>query len=465
MSTWKRIVLACVSLLALWVAPTGVASAQVKVTAATPASAYQGTIALDVVVSGSGFNNSAKVEYFVSGTTNPGGITVRSVKYTSASELVTTIEVSSTADPANFDIVVTLDSGRKGKGTTLFKVNTKPNPSEPPPPAPTYPAARHWQAFTSNGGTTAATSRLYMFGGAGGAQFNWQDLNDIWVYTNAGSSGAKWTFISPGSTAPGPRHHVAWSCGGGYCVLSNGVPYYDEAWVFSESSASWSQLACNRRAPCPARRFAATMAYDPVAGRHVLFGGTYNWSSLGDTWSFSTSTMKWTNHGTASSVAPRNWAASTFVPPVGHIVLFGGFDDVSRVFGDMYLWDGSVWVPVAQVVDGTLAAVPTLMNHSMVWDPVRNRVIVTGGLKDANDTPSTDTFYVTFSSQGGGWRAAWTKASGIGCQSTAGSSDATIHPQARMAFDIPSGVQVFFGGVENLPDIGAYAYDNTVECY
>jgi len=463
MNAWNKAMVACVSLMVLVIAPAVAAPPRVTVSAAAPSAAYQGDT-LDVVVSGSGFEPSAKVQYFVTGTTNPGGITVRSVRFTSSAELVTTIEVSSTADLANFDIVVTLDSGRKGKGTTLFTVNAKGNPNNPPPTAPTYPAARHWHAFASNGGTTASSSRLYMFGGAGGAQIEWQDLNDLWVYTNAGSTGARWTFVPAGSTAPGPRHHAAWSCGGGYCVLSNGVPSYEEAWVFSESSASWSQLACSRRAPCPTRRMAAAMAYDSAAGRHVLFGGTYNWASLGDTWSFSTGTLKWTNHGSASGVPARNWAAATYVPPTGRVALFGGFDDRSRVFDDMYLWSGSAWTPVAQVIDGTMAAVPTLMNHSMAWDPVGNRLIVTGGLKDLNDTPNTDTFYVTFTSQGGGWRAAWTKASGIGCQSSAGSSDTIIHPQARMAFDIPSRAQVFFGGVENLPEAGAWAYDNTVEC-
>jgi hypothetical protein len=163
-------------------------------------------------------------------------------------------------------------------------------------------------------------------------------------------------------------------------------------------------------------------------------------------------------------VAPREWAAATFVPPVGRVVLFGGFDGRSVLFDDMYFWNGTVWTSVQQVVDGTMTAVPTLMNHSMVWDPIAKRLIVTGGLKDVNDTPNIDTFYVTFTSQGGGWLATWTRASGIGCQSTAGSSDSMIHPQARMAFDVPSGTQVFFGGVENLPEVGAWAYENTVEC-
>jgi hypothetical protein len=124
MSKWQRITVTLFSLFVLGLAPIGVAFAQVKVTAATPASAYQGS-SLDVIVSGSGFDRTAKVQYFVSGTTNPGGIEVRSVRFTSSRELVTTIDVADTALLAYFDIQVTLDSGRKGKGTTLFSVRSR----------------------------------------------------------------------------------------------------------------------------------------------------------------------------------------------------------------------------------------------------------------------------------------------------------------------------------------------------
>ena len=125
MNAWKKVVFACIALLALGLIPVGAALAQVRVTAANPASAQQGTIALDVVVSGNGFDPSAKVSYFVSGTTNPGGITVRRVAYRNSKELVTTIDVDDAAVLAYYDIQVTLQSGRKGKGTTLFSVTRK----------------------------------------------------------------------------------------------------------------------------------------------------------------------------------------------------------------------------------------------------------------------------------------------------------------------------------------------------
>ena len=255
MKTYKQFGLALVALLVLGFAPAGTAFAQIKVTAATPSSTEQGTIALDVVVNGSGFDKTAMVDYFVTGTTNPGGISVRKVVFHSSKELVTTIDVADTADLASFDIQVRLQNGRKGKGTTLFSVKPKPNSPPNSEPPPTYPRARYWHTFTSNGGETAATSRLYMYGGDGGADTNWMPVSDhLWVYTNAGSTGAAWTFIPQGTSGPGSRNHHGWSCGGGQCVLangSNGVSATNETWVFTESSQTWSQISCTgRRAVC-----------------------------------------------------------------------------------------------------------------------------------------------------------------------------------------------------------------------
>ena len=465
MNVWTRIGLSCLSVLAAALAPIGVATAQIKVTSATPSSAYQGSVGLDVVVSGSGFDNSAKVQYFVSGTMESGGIRVNKVVVRNSRELVTTIDVADTANLANFDIEVTLDSGRKGKGTTLFLVKRRPD-EEPPPP--TYPPGRYWHAFTSNGGTSAATSRLYMFGGDGGQQLDWQTLGDLWVYTSAGSTGATWTYVPQGSIVPGPRKHFGWSCGGGICISSNGsngLVVLKETWVFKESLQTWTQVNCGRRYVCPPARMFPTMAYDQSRGTHVLFGGSNGSTALNDTYTFSPGTMTWVNHGSGSVPSPRSRAAAAFVPALGRIVLFGGQQEWVRALDDMYFWSGSAWTPIQQVVDGTMTAVPSLHSHSVAWDPAANRLIVTGGLVDVSDTPNPTTYYVTFSNPGGGWRAAWTRAVGVGCQAAGGSSpDAVIHPQSRMAFDIPSGTQVYFGGIEAVNDLGPVAYDNTVEC-
>jgi hypothetical protein len=456
MSAWKRIVVACVSLLALGIIPVGVAFAQVKVTAATPASAYQGTLALDVIVSGSGFNNSAKVQYFVSGTTNPGGIVVRKVTFRSSTELVTTIDVAETADLNSFDIVVALDSGRKGKGTTLFSVKAKPN--SPPPsndPPPTYPAARAWHAFTSNGGSAFEAPRLYMYGGSGS---DWNVVPaDLWFYSVVTHA---WTLVTPQGTArPGSRAHNGLSCGGGFCLLEdglNGVGLVDETWLYSEATNAWTQVTCGRRAPCPSQRMMVTMAFDPARGNHLLFGGKGSTSGLNDTLTFDPATLKWTVKSPTFKPSERNRAAALHVPGVG-IVMHGGQNYYgSAALCDMYAWDGSNWARIDYDVNQPH---PCLHSHDLAWDG--GALVVTGGYVNTSDTPSLTNWRFTFASDGRS--GAWAQAGRGSCYPIDG-TDAEIHPGARAAYGASTATRVYFGGEMNGPN-GVIRYGNTVECY
>jgi len=97
-------------------------AAQVQVNSANPNSAAQGTINLDVAVGGSGFKKGAHSQFFLTGTTNPGGITVNSTAFVNANQLTANISVASTANIASFDIQVRNADGRTGKGTGLFSV-------------------------------------------------------------------------------------------------------------------------------------------------------------------------------------------------------------------------------------------------------------------------------------------------------------------------------------------------------
>jgi hypothetical protein len=55
---------------------TAAASAQITVSSTTPNAAAQGTINLNVTVSGKGFKKGAQAQWFVTGSTNPGGVTL-----------------------------------------------------------------------------------------------------------------------------------------------------------------------------------------------------------------------------------------------------------------------------------------------------------------------------------------------------------------------------------------------------
>jgi len=101
------------------------AQGQIQVTASDPMAAEQGTINLNVKVTGKGFKNGAKAKWFVTGSTDTGGVTVNSTTFVSSTEVTANITVDDAAAVSNFDIQVTNADGRGGKGTELFKVTAK----------------------------------------------------------------------------------------------------------------------------------------------------------------------------------------------------------------------------------------------------------------------------------------------------------------------------------------------------
>lgn len=131
------------------------AAPPVRVSAADPNSAPQATLDLDVTVSGSGFDSSAAVDFFVTGTANPGGVTVKKVTVLGSKKLVARIDVADAAVIADFDIHVKLSGGRKGKGTSLFRVTAKVTD---PCAAPDL----DFPAFTFRGATETTEEVIYV---------------------------------------------------------------------------------------------------------------------------------------------------------------------------------------------------------------------------------------------------------------------------------------------------------------
>jgi hypothetical protein len=101
------------------------AQAPVQVAAADPPAAAQGTVNLNVKITGKGFKKGAAAKFLVSGTNDTGGVTVNSTSFVSASELTANIDVTDAAAIANFDIAVLNSDGRGGKGTELFVVTAR----------------------------------------------------------------------------------------------------------------------------------------------------------------------------------------------------------------------------------------------------------------------------------------------------------------------------------------------------
>lgn len=334
-------------------------------------------------------------------------------------------------------------------GTPLASAARPDRP--PPPPPPTEPPARAWHGFAGNGSAAPDASRLYLFGGSGS---DWLALSDLWYYRVAD---ARWTLAPTGRVKPGPRQHMGFSCGAGRCVAANGAYFstVKETWIYTEASGTWAQADC-KRYTCPSARQMPTMAYDGARVYHLLFGGLSNATNLGDTYTFSNTTSRWTLQSPPDSPSARRSAAAAFVgEPVNRVVLLGGQIQRAAVLCDMWSWTGSTWEEVEQINwnDG-----PCLHSHSMAWDGAQ--LVVTGGYVDYSDTPNDAVW--TFSFTEDGTAGAWSYKSDL-YPNTKCTGAGVIHPGARMAYDRPSGKKVFFGGEENIKG-GAVRYDDLTVC-
>ena len=105
---------------------------KVTVTAADPPSAVQGDIT-DVYIDGTGFDTGSTARFIVTGTRDDTQITVLEppVFDHATGKLKAKIKVKDAALPVEYDIEVKTSSGRRGKGTTLFRVEHKEGQEDP----------------------------------------------------------------------------------------------------------------------------------------------------------------------------------------------------------------------------------------------------------------------------------------------------------------------------------------------
>jgi len=91
------------------------------VSAANPASARQGTVTLDVQISGSGFDDGSQASWQLNGVPYP-KIAVNGTKFLSSTSLTANITIAVDAAPVTYDIAVVTRTGKKGIGAELFTV-------------------------------------------------------------------------------------------------------------------------------------------------------------------------------------------------------------------------------------------------------------------------------------------------------------------------------------------------------
>lgn len=227
-----------------------------------------------------------------------------------------------------------------------------PSVASPVLPQNASPTARYGAAMASY---VAPGSSSYMnvmlFGGANSSGYV---FNDTWIFTTVNDT---WTNIIPFlhcnvSSCPSGRHDAAASflqnnafnnqtvLFGGCTVASPGwaesAPpcsgaagaILNDTWVFTDPSPGWGKWNWTRlpTSVAPSPRFDAAIAFAPVYGSLILFGGCGPGGAcpLGDTWQFNGS--GWTNLSITGPAARYGAAMGLIKTSLGSVedVLFGG---------------------------------------------------------------------------------------------------------------------------------------------
>ena len=259
------------------------------------------------------------------------------------------------------------------------------------------PRAEHAMAFDSQRGRTV------LFGGVGMGE---APLGDTWEW-----DGSFWTQMD--DSGPGPRsgHAMVYDSAKQVSILFGGFspaadsPVFGDTWQWD--GQDWTQLA--NSGPIP--RGAASMVFDSIRNRTVLFGGSAPVQQLLDTWEFDG--QEWTQEADTGpqvdspamafdstgarvllfdSTAVRTWSwngaswiqIAGFGPPsristaitaaASSIVLFGGGgrgDPVAR--GDSWRFDGEHWTQIQN-----FGPAPRF-GHALTFDSIRDAVVLFGG--------------------------------------------------------------------------------------
>lgn len=174
----------------------------------------------------------------------------------------------------------------------------------------------------------------------GGYKANDMLSSETWIYNFTTNN---WYQINP-LTKPTERygHTFVYDKNLGVGVFFGGryIDLMAETWFFNLSSSSWTKKTPSIN---PIKRYWSDMVYNSYEQNFIMFGGDNEQSpirALGDTWTFSSSTLQWTSIQTSASPPPRNNHAMVFDSYLNKTLLFGGFgEDYSKVYGDFWMYD------------------------------------------------------------------------------------------------------------------------------
>jgi hypothetical protein len=250
-------------------------------------------------------------------------------------------------------------------------------------------------------------------------------------------SEGRWTQLAP-PHAPPPRSEVAmaWDPVDGYVLLFGGrgcldppgctqSGFLNDTWAFKDGA--WIPVVPSGRSP-PAGD-GSGLAFDPSDREMVLFGGSACATSC-PTWTYVGGA--WTELNLTTAPSPRAQPGLAEDDADGGALLFGGVSPSNVDLNDTWLFNAGAWH-----AEAAGASPPGRVDPVMAWDPDADAVVMAGGANSANSPPSVN----------GTWNDTWSFAHGAWGK-WPGATTPTGILNAGLAEDPSTGVLVLLGGCE-----------------
>lgn len=228
-----------------------------------------------------------------------------------------------------------------------------------------------------------ARDRAYVFGGNSVGVFAY--VNDTWMFVPADMA---WHRVAVDASVVQPR---AWASaihdpvGDRMIVFGGdlGGGYYPAGDVCALSLAAppaWTALAPSG---APGARMMHAATYDAARRRMIVFGGTDGYYLLDDAWALSLGDAPaWSPlYPAGSPPAGRYLASATYDPVRDRVIVVGGVTAGGVIVNEVWaldLADGGAWTPLAPAGPQPSAR----MGHAAVYDPSGDRLVVYGGVSE-----------------------------------------------------------------------------------
>jgi DNA-directed RNA polymerase specialized sigma24 family protein len=209
-----------------------------------------------------------------------------------------------------------------------------------------------------------------------------------------------------------------------------------DTWAYDPLRNAWSE--CTTSGPSgmvaispPSPRQEQSMVFDPLTGQVILFGGAGEDGPLGDTWSCEPISSTWIElHPLGPLPVPRGGQAMVFDITTGQVYLVGGAG-AGGVLGDIWAYDaaGNTWASLSQYSFSW----PFRSGQAMACSSATGRIVLFGGQR-MDWKASADTW---FSDAGRNW-------TGV----PAGDGDPSARSGSSMVYCELTDSIVLFGGVD-----------------